>query len=403
DGTGSHSVISSEGNTEGDWVGIIAKYDGNVDLQNARIKHAEVGVQFDNAFPGLSRIEDSHFEGNAVDIKVDYGSNPTQGPRAGTGSPLIKNSTFVVGTQYGIHIAGHSNEATIEGNTFKGANDSIAGILLDANTGTPHIEANTMGSSGFSTGAVLLIKGGEATVEKNTFSDSKYGIHVLANGTAIAAPKIGSGVASSDNFLKDNTSNGLRVEGKNAKPEVRNNQISGNAVAGILTLRKGAPWLGVSGDDADNSIWNNGLYCIWNRDNSFAIQTTGNWFGSCVAPSCTNGFVQIHSWHCSQPASFGGPEIALESTPATGLVLSSNPVVVGTMISYSNPEKVEDLEYSIVDISGRLVKRIPSAFDGSAFWDGSTQRGARASRGIYFIRALSGGKVLEQQKLVLTK
>ncbi len=98
-----------------------------------------------------------------------------------------------------------------------------------------------------------------------------------------------------------------------------------------------------------------------------------------------------------------------ESLPTVTLALEQNrpnPFNPLTSIAYSVPENTAEIELSVYDVTGRLVRTVASgkvvAGRHEAVWDGRDARGERVASGVYFVR-LTDGKTTATKRMVLLK
>ena len=102
----------------------------------------------------------------------------------------------------------------------------------------------------------------------------------------------------------------------------------------------------------------------------------------------------------------GNPLLAVDdppqAPPATLAVgASPNPFSSSTVISATSPLPQGDIELSIYDSLGRLVRRFSERSAGSWNWDGRDATGAPSPSGVFFVEAKQGvGRAMERLILI---
>ena len=84
------------------------------------------------------------------------------------------------------------------------------------------------------------------------------------------------------------------------------------------------------------------------------------------------------------PATSSAPSSPVAIAP----VAQPNPFVESTRISLRNATGPETVE--VLDVAGRVVRRLDVRGEGSVEWNGRDENGTRAGAGVYFVRAGSG-------------
>ncbi len=144
------------------------------------------------------------------------------------------------------------------------------------------------------------------------------------------------------------------------------------------------------------------FYCIEVRDaqtNQVVFATEGFMDGGNIqiheckhakdAPSGTDGGLQQGVPGTSPDGGVGSQLELYQPTP--------NPFAQTTTIAYAvNQAEGADVQIGIYNVAGRLVRSLVSGYVApgryEASWDGRTDDGASATRGVYFLRATVGGQ-----------
>ncbi len=368
---------------EGDWNCLYFPSGSIGLLDSVTVRHSTYGVYA--VSPDTLELTNGYLRDNEITDITPYGFSGNHYGR-------IEATEIVVGSGTGILMTSDCSGLTIEGNSIAGGLGSTGGVR--GVSATLSMQDNSV--SDFSLGYGISIEGGTVALTGNTIGSSMYGVRVTGGTVAI-----GTSSSDSDNIVAYNYL-GARCDG--GSPTIWNNQIYSNTI-GVDCLNGGYPDLGNQSQDGKNSIYSNSSYCVRNQ-NQNAVLAYGNWWGSCQAPSCTQGNVITTGWLCSQPA--GSDEmISRLETRARGLrVLPAhpNPTSASSSISFELEGGGAAVAVGIYDLAGRLVRYMEPAdlSEGphEVFWDGRDGAGRRVGNGIYFIRVAashglqSTGKVL---------
>ena len=101
-----------------------------------------------------------------------------------------------------------------------------------------------------------------------------------------------------------------------------------------------------------------------------------------------------HNWVSNEETT-----VVTVDTEPFSLVASSNPFTESVTVTVSGPEVSPELV--VYDITGRAVKSIIGAGDGSFLWDGCDSNGNELPAGSYSIRGTAGGSTAAVQVVKL--
>ena len=377
---------------EGDWAGVVVTPDAAAKINYTTIKYAGDAVRSVYTADSTTVSNSTFLYNELHDINV-----------AGDNSHAVSITSNTVTVGDGIGIAALASEAVISGNSVTCNSLSEYGIELAADN-NQIVSSNTV--QGASMGAALWI-GGNANktpaIKDNSFTNSKFGIECVNS-------KANIGASDHENTITGNTT-GVLVDGSNAKPKLRYNDISSNST-GVSAMNSGDPDMGTNADGGNNKFLSNSTYCINNRNTSGTLSAKGNFFGNpggCPTPACFTGSVDVSSWLCTAPFTV---EIAMRALPNKPegfrlLGVRPNPARSGANLEFAMESGTADILVEVFDLAGRLVRRLDTMNAGigehELFWDGRDERGALVQTGVYFFRASGHGIHEQSVKLLVVR
>jgi hypothetical protein len=460
--------FTSSGSTpsEGDWYGIYIKNGGEGTIEYADIQHAQYGVIYQSAETGS--ITHSSFGNNEL-IDIYAGSGHAMDLTIQNNTLTVKSGKGIqfVGDVNGVEVDGNTitgdgtssagvycglfttdDTPVVQGNTISGFTNGAA--IQNAASCDPTIDDNTLG---YSNKWGALVAAGEPILTDNTISYCTTGIEVtggspqigeegagntidhsytgiLLSSTGVAVvrnntiesgqpnangirvtdgePLIGTGDTDSDNEITG-YSIGINILYDGA-PVIRNNQIVENYL-GVQAGSGGAPDLGTSTEDGNNTFLDNYSYCISNG-NQAAIQAYGNYFGECtggVPEDCTWGNVVTTDALCEEPA---GVVVEIVEAPAEAgglrvLGARPHPLRGPGEIHFSLDEGRGQVAVEVFDVAGRLVRTFDpfEAVSGEnrVRWDATGDDGAPIGSGMYFVRIETDNHLHDTAKLLVVR
>jgi len=394
-GTSSKPVTLTSSKTtpaEGDWTGVVVTTDAAAKIDHATIKYAEDGVRAVYTADSTT-VSNSTLQNNELDDIAVAGDT--------THVVTITNNTVTVGSGIGISVS--AAKATASGNSVTCNSSSVYGIELAAQDNQT-VSSNTVQSA--SLGSALWVGSNVnkmPTVQSNSFINSKNGIQCVNSKAAV-------GASSHVNTITGNTV-GVLVDGANAKPTLRYNNISSNTT-GVSAKSGGRPDMGTTGSNGNNKFLSNSAYCINNRNTLDTLYAKGNYFGTvsgCPFPNCFLGIVDVSGWLCTAPFMVDVPMSPLPPNPQGFRLLGvrPNPAKSGANLQFALQGGRTDIQVEVFDLAGRLVRRLDPMNAGigrhELFWDGRDERGSPVQTGVYFFRATGNGISQQSVKLLVVR
>jgi hypothetical protein len=224
---------------------------------------------------------------------------------------------------------------------LEGGGTSGRGIYVNLAGSLVEIAGNTV--RGFSNGYGLEVGTGDPIVTGNTFSDNKYGLYLHGG-----APDIGVDSTSAANTITGNT-RGISTTCAGAgscptcsgfDPRIRNCNITEN-YHGVVTEKRGnLVDLGEGGDRGVNNLYDNTVYCVWNRSTcaNDEVWAIGNYWGGCdendFPEVCWEGDVLVDYYKCTGPDAFHPPMGIVELKPFRVLGVVPNPVTRSARVQF---------------------------------------------------------------------
>ena len=139
------------------------------------------------------------------------------------------------------------------------------------------------------------------------------------------------------------------------------------------------------------------------------VSAVGNYFGSCVSPTCTSGAVDTSDWLCSPAGGVPAPDRPgpVAAPGATRLLANvPNPFNPTTRVRYTQAGPGAT-RIEIYDVAGRLVTARNEGYQGAGLfewtWTGRDSRGTTVSSGVYYIVMRFDGDIVDTRKAVMLK
>lgn len=192
-------------------------------------------------------------------------------------------------------------------------------------------------------------------------------------------------------------------------PFLGSNTFDQSSFAHVLTFGDPGPTIGGSLASA-NDFTNHGLGTVWNTGATTVAAEYNYWGADCADPAWFSGPVDYTPWtdethssvftNCWADVPEGGLPPAAYLSPGY-----PNPLNPGTSIAFGLPEGADNVNLSVFDVSGRLVRTLVSgAFPAgrhSVHWDGRDASGAAVASGVYFYRLEAPGFQAQGKSVVL--
>lgn len=418
---GQAPVVFTSATAPSDWGGITCFALATVQLTNATVEYAEIGIHY-LAEDISNKLEDITFQNNGTDDVRANGSFYAGASRSPRGTFL--NCMFNVNGVYGARMQFKTNNMTFEGCTFIGGPVPLAGMawlysggMIDGGqvrdfsngagilttkqfTSSPvtptirnvQVSGNNYGmewrndSGGLVENCTFTPGSGQPTdiwirdtaaptIRSNTFEENSgnTGIRVdddaapdLGPNNILQARRFGisthwtSAPEIHDNQISD-CYNGIFTEWTSA-PRVRGNQID-NCRYGVRSASTASPDLGTFPDDGNNSITNSQTKLVdGGTGRVFPLMAENNWWGS--DPPTPGKFTQnvdYTPWLFVDPFLPGAPGLLGLTKGADVPFISGvfpNPTRSGTRFVFQVPRAAQG-ELEIFDVSGRLVHLMP--------------------------------------------
>jgi hypothetical protein len=417
------------GKAAGDWYGIRAYNNVNVDLQYCDIEYAIKGLEdfslttssltrltvYDCSFrymqtAGINLSRSSSTQVAHIE-KTDMTSCGTYGIRVWRDSDPDLYTTEIIDCEivncaYGIWYSGNSSTGSskklkvsdsIVRRSSMGGNYGIYVTKYSTNGNPPIVELLSDSVTFFSQGGIFLnsvrndVGGASSLMENKVKQNGSYGLYLSSS-----SPLIGSNTQEDFNAFNRNQI-GIFCN-KLSNPKVRSTKIKENTTGGVLIEARstgGVPDFG-SSNDGNNSIHTilHGptYYDMKNLSVSISVPAEGNWWGEPINPD---------------PAEIVGPidyYPHLGYDPLPGLERRDNgqsilPELVDLRQNYPNPfnptteisfalKTAGNTSLRIFNICGQLVKTLISgnleAGEHRIIWDGRNCDGQDVSSGVYF-------------------
>lgn len=270
--------------------------------------------------------------------------------------------------------------------------------------------------SRFWNGYGLDIGVGDPAVTGNTIEDSKYGLYIRGG-----AAEIGVDSTAAANTITG-TTRGISTTCTGAgtcptcsgfNPRIRNCNITGNYHGVVAEKRGSLVNLGEGGDRGVNNIYDNTVYCVWNRSvcANDAVWAVGNYWGGCDGNEfpvvCWEGDIIADGYKCTGPDAIRVPMGIVEVKPFRVLGVAPNPVTRSAQVRLAIAGEGARVGVRIFDVTGRLVRTIqeqqvdPGVHELT--WDGRTEAGPMAGAGIYFVRVTANNCEHETVKVLVLR
>lgn len=355
-----------------DWYGIRVLPGGSAKLKYAQIKHAYIGISYENSAAD-------------TDSNCLFESNRVYGIKAWNNNLAIRNCTFKnMPNGWGIYAKDYS--PTIENNYF----DSLK---YGVSAGRATITGNKfMGRSGISERAISCDNGNPSTATAT--SDT-----VVGTFSDAYLESYKSVVNITNCVLGDTTSASAPIGVKatvGGTAYVRNTNIYGYTSKGVYGMGEKIDLGNESGeaDPGNNNIRTtaSGTKAVWNTG-SATLMAESNWWGQVPPPSSLFQGSVDYTPYLSSP---GGPAKLLptdipitDNTPKSFSVSQNypNPFNPTTVIEYSIPV-TSRVSVRIYNILGQVVRTLVDenklAGTYSVIWDGTNNSGKPVTSGVYF-------------------
>jgi hypothetical protein len=413
-----------------DWAMIQVLGAATVEVENAFVEYADIGVHYTADDP-LNRFEEVTFRNNGLDdVRVDAHIDGPDGP-AGTFLNCTFEEAATGGVAYGVRVHYDAEDLVFQECTFQGTNLQLAGLCfifsgsqvsggtisgygmgsgIEArNSVSPSlqnvsVESNKYGlqwrdSAGgliegctFNKGAsqptdVWLRNSASPTIRTCTFSVNAGNTGILCGDQT--APTIGL-----DNDIQQRKY-GISADWTSS-PRIRGNTITGCYVA-VKSSSTAEPDVGTVADWGNNNITASTFRHVdGGKARLFPLRAEKNWWGqSPPDPTKFTANVDYDPWLSGPPLGPASWELAEVRVIATHGAFP-NPMHESTRFRFQAPAGGNG-QVELFDVAGRLVNFLelgpvgPGDVDVS--WDGRDESGHRVAPGVYWYRFRAGKQI----------